>query len=206
MPIEFGGKLLSVTGYGDGSPSLVYPSTDPIGAYFGDPTESYFGSVGNSATEDSGLTERIAGALPQYAIPHFIVSGKKYIEWTIKSIKSGWPQNGFSTMAVILYANIPTGQDGTFPPLGPSDQVAAYGNNHTDFSPQVGDVIGFLIDFDNGTAEVKLNNVSLKSISSINTTVPWTIKEQMGNVVWHVNVGQEAFVYSQSGYSDWSTP
>jgi hypothetical protein len=192
QPKEFGGKLLAVSYLADSSPVLKWPGTSPETIYFGKNDENFYSSGAVPSFEKSGLKQRYAAyGLP---IPRLVSSGKRYAEFTIVGFARSFPQQGWPTFQMRLS-----------PYNGSADGLYLYGNSAVDFGPVLNDVIGVLIDFTAATAEFKINNVSLRTLTGIDTTLPWKLWVDSGldSAQFSANIGQSSFIYTQAGYAAW---
>lgn len=192
-PVEYGGKLLYSGGYNDTGFSATYPIGAPLGGHFGTADEAYEGDIYHPAYDDSGLTNTYPGYPIALPMLHRL-TGKYYCEFTVLGFAPGFPQARQNTFAVQL---------APYPPQGPLSMLQFVGNSNLDFSPQVGDVMGLLLDLDNGTLELKLNNVSKLTKTGIDRTTAWVAQALTDEVLLHANVGEEGFHFNQSGFSAW---
>ena len=146
-----------------------------------------------------------------------VTSGKWYFEYQVNNanlgVGVGWANvsqsdfNGDMTTYLGVPGDYAFGTGGTGGTAGSPQKKL--GNSHSTYgtTPANGDIIGVLLDLDNTTLSMKLNN-STSSWGDLTTSLPaggtWVPLVgdgyQGGHVHGIVNFGQRAFKYPQSGY------
>lgn len=182
---EYGGKLLKVNDHADAGPTLAWPPTGTFSKYF-DAATATTGNFFAPGYKDGGLTTTAAPST--LTSLRNIRTGKHYVELTIVSITV---VPGNPSMTVLLKDN-----------AGSINSSALYGRSDIDFAPSVGDVLGYTLDMVVGSAQIFVNGVLYRTISGINTSSPIVFSASVNGTA-HMNVGQEAFLFPQGGFTAW---
>jgi hypothetical protein len=197
-PQEYGGKLMFVANHATGVTNPIFPSSAPNGHYYGVADEITLGSVGNSAYDDSGLTNRDTSN--SIRSPRRVGNGTKhYLEFTVLAFDPGFPQSSTATFNAQLVSDF----------SAPSSLVQGRGT--TDFTPQIGDIVGYALDLTTapGTLVVTVNGTTLKTVTGFGVNQAYTFIIQPSSVAdkhseLRLNVGQSAFAHAPSGFTAWN--
>lgn len=176
----------------------MFPSTAPNSHYYGVADEITLGSLGNSAYDDSGLTNRDTASGSRS--PRRVGNGiKRYLEFTVLAFDPSYPQSSTATFNAQLVSDF----------AAPSSLVQGRGT--TDFTPQIGDIVGYALDLTTtpGTLVITVNGAALKTVSGFGINQNYTFIIQPSSVAdkhaeLHLNVGQSAFAHAPVGFTAWN--
>lgn len=191
---EFGGKVIQWTTGLSGTPTLRFPSSHAYGA-----TVGFIGAsaILGSGIKDGGFTIVNAAKAEGFYLHR---TGIRYFEIEVKA--SGTGKFGIHIPARDHFSGLNT----TFVLLSSTGQVeTSAGNLPVSYSMSQGQVIGFVVNFITAQVEIYVNNVLLTTIPNLSTSVAWTQYIECPSCELKMNIGQDPFVYTISGVSDWNS-
>lgn len=203
--VEDGGKLVAVTDLPTaGGYALKYPLDGTVtnAAKFGALTPIISnGGVTEPAYNNSGFRVSLR-QIDGYGGKSMVarMTGKKYFEVTVEELPYGATDPITTLQVGVGWSFFPNadvvGSD-------PTHGCLIYANGF-EYIPVIGDVIGVLMDLDVGTCEIRVNNVTFKTRTSMVTGFSYVPVYNSPRATVNANLGQNGFVYSVGGgYGAW---